>query len=67
MHPLVPKKVLGQAVVGDQESHALRLGQMAQLDSRYGIPSHLARGQEATMTSDDFLLVIDQEGHVESE
>src|SRR6202023_2348196 len=65
-HPLVPRRVLGQAVVGDQEGHALRLGEMAQLDSRYRVPSHLARGQEASMTSDDFLLVIDQERHVES-
>ena len=28
--------------------------------------SHFARSQEAPMTSDDFLLVIDEEGHVES-
>ena len=44
----------------------LRLGKVTQLDSRYRVPSHLARGQETPMTSDDFLLVIDQEGHVES-
>jgi hypothetical protein len=40
-NPLVPGKVLGQAIVGDQEGHALRLGEMTQLDSRYRVPSHL--------------------------
>src|ERR1700722_5045370 len=45
-HALIPGGVLGQAIVGDQESRALRLGEMAQLDSRYRLPSHLARRQE---------------------
>lgn len=31
-----------------------------------GTISHLARSQESPMTGDDLLLVIDQEGHVES-
>ena len=27
-HPLVPGRILGQAVVGEQEGHALRFGEM---------------------------------------
>ena len=43
----------------------MRLGEMTQPNSWYGVPSQLARGQQPTMARDD-LLVIDQERDVES-
>src|SRR5271154_4073341 len=65
-HPLIPAGVPAQAVVGDQEGHALRLGEMTQPNSRYGVPPQLACGQKSPVARDDLLLVIDQERDVES-
>ena len=64
-HPLIPGRVLGQAVVSDQESHALRLGEMTESNGGYLVPSQLACGQESPVARNDLLLVIDQERNVE--
>jgi hypothetical protein len=65
-HPLIPGGVLGQTVVGDEEGHALRLGEMTEPNSGYGVLPQLARGQESPVACDDLLLVIDQERDVEA-
>lgn len=45
---------------------AMRCDSVRGLSLIVGTISHLARSQESPMTGDDLLLVIDQEGHVES-
>lgn len=60
---LVPAAKLGQLVVGDPVSPALRLGQMAQHDHRrFGQPK-MGGGQDATMAGNQFAIGGDQHRH----
>jgi hypothetical protein len=65
-HPLISSWVLSQAVVGDQESSALWLGEMTQPNSWHRLPPKTASGLQSTMARYYHLLVIDQEWDVKS-
>jgi hypothetical protein len=64
---LVPPRVEGEPVVGEDIRALLRLGEMRQLDHRHLGHAELARGQQPAVPGDDAALAIHQNGVGEAE
>ena len=59
-HLVIPAGVLGDAIVGDHQSPALRRRQVRQHDHRRFREAKLARRKHAAVTRDDHAIIADQ-------
>jgi hypothetical protein len=59
--PIVPRRNLGQPVVGDHKGAGLRGGQVIETQCRHPAPAELTTGLEAAVPGDYVVVAIDQD------
>ena len=62
-----PTADFGEAVVGEDVGSALRVGEVAEADAGDGLEGEGLSGEDATVTGDDAVVLVDEDGVVEAE